>query len=413
MLSKIWKKVLLKTGIESSYRLLKIKYKKSNDKVKIVFLCQLPHIWTCLESIYEAAQKDDDVEAYILAVPNKWEEQEIDTEAYDFCVKNNYNVIQAYDKTTNKFFDLELLNPDYVFIPRPYDVYLPSQYRSDIISNYAKICYVCYGYVAEAGHILETCYYKYFTNSCYFIFADNDSTEAYCRKNHAISEALGLRKIIKTPFPRFDLARKGIGKEPPHWKIKRDEVNKRIIWTPRWTTDEGLGGTNFFNYKDFFFEFAQKHTDCEFMFRPHPMAFEHFISSGLMSKEEVDEYKIKCMKGHNTQLDERKDYLDSFASADILVSDMSGVMEDFLVIGKPLVFCSYQQEFNEANKKLLDAFYIPHDADELENILEMLISGNDPKKKIREQIVRDILGECDGKNGYRILEYLKADSKVY
>lgn len=413
MISTIWDKVLRRTGIKSAINLYKVGKKvRSDQKIKIVFFCQLPHLWSCIESIYVEAEKDSEIEAYVLAIPNKWED-EVDTDAYDFCVQNKHNVIMAFDESKKTFFDLKSFNPDYVFIPRPYDVYLPEQYRGEVISNYTKVCYVCYGYAAEGGHILETCYNRAFTNNCYFLFPENDSTEEYCKKKHIFTSLFGLRKIVKTPFPRFDLLKKWEGVEPEHWKIKRDDVKKRIIWTPRWTTDDALGGTNFFNFKDFFLSYADKNKDCEFMFRPHPLTFPNFIKLGLMSEEEVDAFKARCHDGANISLDERKEYLDSFASADILVSDMSGVMIDFIATGKPLVFCSYQQEFNEANQRLLDAFYIPHNVNELEQILEMLIRGEDPKKSIREKVVKEVLGECDGKNGCRIISHIKADANKY
>ena len=205
MISTIWDKVLRRTGIKSAINLYKVGKKvRSDQKIKIVFFCQLPHLWSCIESIYVEAEKDSEIEAYVLAIPNKWED-EVDTDAYDFCVQSKYNVIMAFDESKKTFFDLKSFNPDYVFIPRPYDVYLPEQYRGDVISNYTKVCYVCYGYAAEGGHILETCYNRAFTNNCYFLFPENDSTEEYCKRKHVFTSLFGLRKIVKTPFPRFDL----------------------------------------------------------------------------------------------------------------------------------------------------------------------------------------------------------------
>lgn len=413
MISKIYNVFRRWTGLQ--YVLIGNKTKKKvarGEKVKLVFICQLPHVWSCIESVYEEAIKDKVFDVYILAVPNKFENAEVDSDAYDFCKAHGYKVIDAYDREKKEFFDLKKLEPDYVFFPRPYDYYLPKQYTSIEVSKYAKPSYVSYCYVAEGGEILETCYDKYFTSFCYFVFPDNDSTEQYCKNNHRLSLLLGTKKIIRTPYPRFDLMKRWEGCEPEHWKIKKESVKKRIIWTPRWATDKRMGATTFFEYKEFFLKFAEEHKDCDFMFRPHPLAFQHFIDTGHMTEEEVQAYKKICEAGSNTQIDERSEYLDSFASADILVSDMSGVMEDFLVTGSPLVFCSFEQEVNEANKKLLDAFYISHNKDEMREILEMLIAGNDPKKEQRKEIVRNVLGECDGKNGKRILDYIRADIGV-
>ena len=124
------------------------------------------------------------------------------------------------------------------------------------------------------------------------------------------------------------------------------------------------------------------------------------------------EYKEKCKAAKNLQLDERREYLDSFASADILVADMSGVILDFLAMGKPIVFCSYGQELNSANEKLIEGFYVPHNVKELKDTLRILVNSEDPKKNIREAITKEVLGECDGKSGTRIVEILKKDAKL-
>lgn len=397
------------SGVPTGLRIWNVKRKKhTNEKMRVVFVCQLSHLWGCLQSIYEEALKESEVEPYVLAVPEYWED-EVDTGAVDFLKSLGYEVLEAYNQETKTFFDLKSLNPDYVFLPRPYDHYLPKQYQSDVVSKYSKICYLCYGYTSEGDYMMQTCFSKYFTTNCYMIFPENESTRKFSQMQHPISSRIGIKKIIQTPFPRFDLVDRFRDSSDEHWIKARDEVNKRVIWTPRWTLEEKLGGSNFFAFKDFFFSFAKKHKEDEFLFRPHPLAFDNFLKTGLMTAEEIEEYKKTCANMENVQLDNRKEYLDSFATADILVSDMSGVVVDFAVTGKPIIYCSPNQVFNKASEKLLEGYYIVHDVKELEDTLEMLLRGEDPKRERRIRIVEEILGVCDGKNGRRILDYLMED----
>lgn len=406
---QIIKMIKVHSGIPSGIRMIKAKKRrKTNEKLRVVFLCQLTQAWGCMQTIYEAAVEDEAVEPYILAVPEKWNQFSTDEDVYQYMQECGYSAINAYDEK-KELFDLESLHPDYVFLPRPYDVYLPIQYQSETLSKYTKVCYVCYGYTSEGDYMLKTAFSKYFTTNCYMVFAENESVEQYCKKCLPISTKLGLRKIINTPFPRFDLLKAFEGAESPLWQIPREQVEKRIIWTPRWALEEKLGGTNFFNYKDFFFQFAKEHPEDEIAIRPHPLAFGNFVKSGMMTQQEVEQYKETCREMPNVQLDQRKEYLDSFASADILVSDMSGVVVDFAVTGKPVVFCSYQEEFNAANRELMEVYYVVHDEAELAQVLKMLCSGEDPKKEDRLRVVKKVLGTCDGQNGKRIVELLKAD----
>lgn len=397
------------SGIPTALRLLKVnRKKKTNEKIRIVFICQLGHLWGCHQTIYEAALEDEMVEPYILAVPEYWEDA-VDTGAAEYLEGLGYPVIRAFDTESRKFYDLQSLNPDYVFLPRPYDHYLPEQYRGDALSKYTKVCYLCYGYTCEDDHMIETCFTKYFTTNCYMIFPENDSTRAFSYTQHPISARLGIRHIIQTPFPRFDLMNRYKNVEAKHWLKPREDVNKRVIWTPRWTLTEELGASSFFKYKEFMFDFAAKHVDSEFLLRPHPLAFDNFLKTGKMTAEEIDAYKQKCQDMPNVQLDRRKEYLDSFATADILVSDLSGVVVDFAVTGKPIIYCTPEQKFNKSCEKLKDSYYVVHNQQELEETLEMLIAGQDPKKEDRERAVKEVLGTCDGKNGWRILQYIKTD----
>lgn len=411
-MAQIMKMIKVHSGIPSGIRLLKVKHKKKvNDKIRIVFLCQLPEVWSSIQSIYEAAKEDPAVEPYILAVPEKWEEQEVKDSAGDYLKEQGYAFIRAFDEKVEEFYDLKALQPDYVFLPRPYDAYLPIQYQSETLSGYTKVCYVCYGYTYEGGYILKTVFSKYFTTNCYMIFTENASAMAYCKKILPISARASVRKIIKTPYPRFDLIHQSRGKEGAVWQKPPSEVNKRIIWTPRWSLETKIGATNFFRYRDWIFLFAKKHTDNEILIRPHPLAFDNFVKAGKMTKEDVAQYKETCREIENVQLDPNKDYLDSFASADILVADMSSVIIDFAVMEKPVVFCSPETVVNGANQALIDAFYVVHDQEELEQTVEMLCNNEDPKKEERIRAVHEILGKCDGKNGERILEHIKADYK--
>ena len=410
-IQQIIKMIEVHSGIPSALRLMRVKKKKkAHNKLRLVFLCQLPQLWGCFQSVYEAAAKDPDVEAYILAVPEEWGKKEINQEAYEYMKQSGYPVLKGYEENTDSFYDLEKLQPDYVFLPRPYDHYLPTIYQSESLSKYTKVCYVCYGYTSEGQYMLKTAFSKYFITNCYMVFAENRSVEQYCKKCLPISSRLGIRKIIKTPFPRFDLLKQFEGKEGAIWQIPRSQSEKRIIWTPRWTLDEKLGGTNFFSYKDFFFAYAKKHPQQEIAIRPHPLAFENFVKAGKMTREEVEQYKKTCSQTENVQLDQNKEYLDSFASADILVSDMSGVVVDFAVTEKPVIFCSYREEFNEANKALMEeAYYVVKDQKELEEVLELLCRGEDPKREQRKRVVKEVLGICDGRNGERILGVVKRD----
>ena len=81
---------------------------------------------------------------------------------------------------------------------------------------------------------------------------------------------------------------------------------RRILWTPRWTTQERIGGSHFFEYKDLFLEFAEKYgsEELKFAIRPHPLMFDHFVTEGQMTEQDVADYKAQ-LAAHDIELDER------------------------------------------------------------------------------------------------------------
>ena len=49
-------------------------------------------------------------------------------------------------------------------------------------------------------------------------------------------------------------------------------------------------GSSFLKYKSIFFSIADEHPEISILVRPHPLMFNNFIHTGLMTEEEVKEY---------------------------------------------------------------------------------------------------------------------------
>lgn len=56
---------------------------------------------------------------------------------------------------------------------------------------------------------------------------------------------------------------------------KQNQGLKIVLWTPRWSTDPYIGGSNFFNYKDIMTRLVKQNKNILFIFRPHPLMFEN------------------------------------------------------------------------------------------------------------------------------------------
>lgn len=391
--------------------LKEIEKRPQKEKLNLVFICQCPTAWTTAQPMYEAAMKDPQINVTVVLIP----ELEFSyyvflkhiyyDKIYNFGKTISENCVHAYSPENNEWFDLRTLKPDYVFIPRPYETYLPKQYRASAIRKYAKVCYVPYAFpMLPDSHII---YNSHFSRNVYFFFCEQEQSYEYVCHKFKRTCSKGVQRAEFTGYPRFDLIDLHQNHEGSLWKKERSNEIFRIIWTPRWTTDPKLGGSNFFNYKDKIIKYVEKHEEVELLFRPHPMAFENYISQGLISSEKLEEYCQKYRELPNAVLDQTVNYYDTFFSSDVLISDPSSVTLDYLFTGKPIIYCPSSNKAHEVVGGLQECYYIAESFEEVIEIIEQLRQGQDPKREIREKMVKHL--KRDGKIGQSIIEKIKKD----
>ena len=178
--------------------------------------------------------------------------------------------------------DLKKEKPDYVFIQRPYNNYLPYQYSTDVLSTYTKLCYIPYGYSLADLH--SVCLPQSFINQLYFFFGENKYECEYVSKrmvddNRHYSKNFG--------YPSLDNEIMNISTETSAFSKLKSNNELKVIWTPRWTTNKDLFNTTFFKYKDSIVKYFNKNKDKKLVFRPHPLMFQNFINEKIMTKKEV------------------------------------------------------------------------------------------------------------------------------
>lgn len=401
MLSSIRKsmgKVVLKIRcfcLQSQYTrsMKRLEKKDKQNKIKVVFFSQEPSVWNSVKSVYEYAKNNENIEVFLMAIPGNLKQLE-KNEAYHFCSKFDKNVINAWENGV--WFDLRKLNPDYIFMERPYDYYLPKCYQSSTLVKYTKLCIVPYGFMLV--DLLEQLFEVDFYGNIYYLFAESTFMKEHYLKYMSKNHISKMHHVLDLGFPRFDLIKE---------KKNIDEERFGIEWITRWTTDETLGGSSFFQYKDSMIQFVKNNKDISYVFRPHPMAFDNYISKGQMSKEEVEEYKVN-FDGKRMLLDVNKDYWIEFAKTDLLIADFSSVVIEFFATGKPIVYLGNTEQLTVDGKMIAEGFYIAESWDEIVKYINMIRTGKDPLKAKRREIIQKL--KIDGKVGQRIIETLLEDA---
>ncbi len=356
-----------------------------------------------MRTVYEAALQNPQIRALLLILPVKVNSKCVSWTYSDinFYTKNYSNVCKAYDEETKTWFDLKRYKPDYIIYERPYGNCLPYTYRSDQTVEYAKVIYIPYGYIlTKSEDLLNIVLPPDFLRNMSIFFASWEGVENYCREYFKENKYKN-RKVVNLGFPRFDLTNTISGK-------KYDEFT--ILWIPRWTvagvnSKDTSEETSFFEFKDCIIDRCKIKKDEFWMIRPHPLAFQNYLAHGLMSDEEVDEYKesIKCMS--NAALDNQKDYLPGFERADVLLADFSSLIIEYYITGKPIIYCGNVEAL--PMEELKKSVYIANDWGQVVFYIEELKAGVDPLRAVREEVIRKKIGIrddlCIGENIVRYI----------
>ncbi len=393
----------LPAGNLKSYMRIKAQKKKAHDftePVRVVFIQQNKVNWQIVRNIYEKMMADDRFETVIVAVPEKMDE---DPEAAYKSLVSLYGSAKVIRTgyRQDDLFDIRHLKPDYVFLPRPYDQYLPEPYQSKVISEYARVCYMSYSFEITKETEKDVYNGRFFRNVALF-FAETKEREQYEKKRYPRSHNDGTRDTVCFGYPSLC--------EYAHLNPRKDDGFINILWTPRWNDDPALGGSNFLAFKDRIVKYVNEHEHMRLIFRPHPMTFYHFVSTGKMTQDEADRY-LAQFDGNRMIYDHSPDLRSSFTAADILITDISSIIVPYVLTGKPMIYCDLGSVFSEQGKKVVSGAHFAHSWDDVENHLNHLLAGNDTKEEQRKIVLDEYMAELKDDHTDEILDYMYTSLK--
>ncbi len=378
---------------------------KTKNPIRVVFIMQYPEMWNSECSVYNFMKKDLRFDVSVLAIPKRNGVNYKDmpfferNEAYEYCLKNNIEVVDAITPQKT-WIDLKKLNIDYIFLQRPYNSDLPKEFDFDKLSRKALLCYIPYGYEFVSGVHLGIEYNDILLKNLYLAFADNNVTYEYVSEVSNRSLQMGARQVFDEGYPRFDL----IGQYA--MKVKE---RKTVLWVPRWSLSEHNDKTSFFDYLDLLLEYFNKNSNYDLIIRPHPLMFTNFIEKKIMTKDEVENLKKRIADMDNVSFDTNVNYLNTFCSADILLADFTSLIIEFFALKKPIIYCGETSSFNAIGKIMDQGLYHGQSWDEISAILTDLLKGIDYKKEQYSDIA-DKIADASGNVGCKIANIIYKDA---
>lgn len=380
---------LLKIYLSFKVALLKKRVRKkftAGKKINVIFLVQFPEMWNSEKTVFFELMRNELFNPLIVCVPkytllhDKWGYKFYKTnEAYQYFKSNGYEAIDS--SRDCEWVDLKSLCPDYIFIQRPYSDQLPKKYQFKSLFKFCLLCYIPYGVDISSDFHKNIVFNDNLLKYCSLFFSDSDANKQYFDEHKFTREQI----CFVTGHPRLDYF--------VNRSCKKQKVfSKTILWLPRWYIGQnGNNESSFFKNIEFLLDYLKENRDCKLIIRPHPLMFNYFINHNIWTKEDYHNFEKRIKIMGNVELDKENDYLISFETSDILISDYTSLLLEYFATGKPILYCGENDAFNEYGNKMAQTFYKMRNIDDLKKALDKLILENiDELKEKRDCVIKDM-----------------------
>ena len=105
-----------------------------------------------------------------------------------------------------------------------------------------------------------------------------------------------------------------------------------------------------------------------------------------------------------------------FWQSNFLITDISSIIVEYFITGKPIIFCSNQEvkpHFLPYFQKIIETCYIVNNEKELTNTIDYLKSGKDEKSENRKKLITEIFGDLSKNAPQNILNDILKDARKY
>lgn len=321
-------------------------------RMEVVFFPYKASMWDALESVYRAAKKDPDCDAYCVPIPYYDKNPDGSFKTMHYEGRDFPTDIEVIDW---KSYKVEERRPDMIFIHNPYDEYNfvtsvhPSFYSSRIKEYTDTLVYIPY-FVHQNDSVQE--HYCTMPGVIYadkVILQSEKVREQYVRYFSAeypdLVKNMGkdaLRdKFLALGSPKFDVIPTAKDSIPEEWKPYLADGKKVVFLNTHLRSIMRGNSERFLKKLEWVFDYFEKREDVVLLWRPHPLMVN---TAQAMNPAAVQPYLQLVKKYQERKIgiyDDSKDLHRAINLSDIYYGDASSVAELFRQQGKAVMLMNH------------------------------------------------------------------------
>ncbi len=240
-------------------------------------------------------------------------------------------------------------------------------------------------------------------------YAKAITSSDFIRKNYAEAFGLSIEKVQATGIPRTDIffdkeyvekTKAQIYEEYPIFKEK-----KVIMFAPTYRGIRAYDAAYDFQMIKPDVLFQGLSDEYVFVFKWHPATYNN------LKREEKEMYNMAEYGDFFLDLSRARDINDLLLVTDVLITDYSSVIFDYLLVDKPLVYYAYDLEDYAGGRGLyydFDDYCYGRVAENIEELISA-IRAEDMCADRRDEFRRKFMEACDGHATENTVEYLFGD----
>ncbi len=345
------------------------KLRKEKRKIRVCFLVSENQKWNA-QSIYDAMEKSEDFYPFVVVVTKKFDVVDMDAfrENVKFFRNCCKNVEVGINEQTNQSIDLKLFKPDIVFYQQPWGIF-DNQTPFHILGS-ALPYYFPYS-IGNVNKCLEGFAGFYLSLRRHFVFSEEEKQQ--CMNIYGCVDSATL----VVGHPKLDV----------YNDYEEGNFQKKYtIYAPHFSfyKDSLLNYGTFDWSGKYVLAWAKSQPELNWVFKPHPQLKKTLLDTGVMTKDEVEQYYQdwedlgKCYDYGN--------YFDLFKNSRCLITDCGSFLTEYFPTKNPVIHLRNPRgvDYSVNNKKIMQTYYDVWNIEQLRFQLdEILLKGKDPKREKR------------------------------